>query len=172
MPHHRLHAQTLCLSVAAVAPFLLTPLLLSGGHAAGQPAAVPLYRLETTCSLGGARAVDCVVDAREDNGATVYRHTIGTQVETIRISDGPLRMERQDAATGRWRSLRSAEAQFSTNTICFDGRDLCVLNPNHLNSVREERVDELEGRDRVLVRFGDDGRLLLTCYDQGCEVVQ
>jgi hypothetical protein len=113
-----------------------------------------------------------VVDAREENGATVYRHTIGTLVETIRISDGPLRMERLDAGTGRWRSLRSAEVQFSTNTICFDGRDLCVLNPNYLNSVREERVDELEGRDRVHVRFGDDGRLLLTCYDRGCEVVQ
>jgi hypothetical protein len=172
MPHLRLHAQTYCLFVAALAPVLLAPVLATAGHAAGPPSAVALYQLETTCSLRGARPVDCVVDVREDKGATVYRHTIGTLVETIRISDGPLRMDRLNTATGKWRSLRSAEVQFSSNTVCFDERDLCVLNPNYLNSVREERVDELEGRDRVLVLFGDDGRVLLTCYDQGCEAVR
>lgn len=154
-------------------PTALAALALAPVAAAPQrDASTRLYQLETTCSLRGAKPVDCVVEASEENGATVYRHTIGSVVETIRITDGPLRMTRFDKTAGQWIPLRSAEAQFSTNTVCFDGRDLCVLNPNYLNSVREERVDALEGRDRVLVRFGPDGRVLLTCYDQGCEGLQ
>jgi len=131
-----------------------------------------LYRLETTCTVRGGAPQDCVVEALDEGDTTVYRHTIGSRVEVVRVSDPPLRMSILDAPTGRWRQLQSAGARFSTNTICYDDRDLCVINPNHLNSVREERVDSLEGRDLVGVRFGADGRVILTCYDEGCEGLQ
>mgnify|MGYP007019758134 FL=1 len=65
----------------------------------------------------------------------------------------------------------SAAARFSTNTICFNGRDLCAINPNYLNSVREDRPDATAGRDLVKVQFGADGRIDLTCYDDGCKGV-
>jgi hypothetical protein len=128
-----------------------------------------LYRLETTCTIRGGAAQDCVVEVSDEGDTTMYRHTIGSRVEVIRVSDPPLRMSILDAPTGRWRQVKSAGARFSTNTICYDDRDFCVINPNHLNSVREERVDSLEGRDLVGVRFGADGRVILTCYDEGCE---
>ena len=171
MPYRLWPSLIVTLAQTALAPLLGISLTSEPGWAASPPAPTLLYRLETTCSIRGAKAVDCVVEALQDDQATLYRHSIGPVVETIRISDGPLRMARLDPATGAWRSLGSAEAQFSSNTICFDGRDLCVFNPNYLNSVREERVDEFEGRDRVLVRFDGDGRVLLTCYDQGCEAL-
>ena len=128
-----------------------------------------LYRLETTCTIRGGAPQECVVEVSDDGETTTYRHTIGSRVEVIRVSDPPLRMSMLDASTGRWRQLTSAGARFSTNTICYNDRDLCVFNPNHLNSVREERVDALEGRDLVGVRFGADGRVILSCYDEGCE---
>jgi hypothetical protein len=129
-----------------------------------------LYRLETTCMIRGGAPQDCVVEAiDEGDDTTVYRHTIGSRVEVVRVSDPPLRMSILDAPSGRWRQVKSAGARFSTNTICYDGRDLCVINPNYLNSVREDRVDSLEGRDLVGVRFGADGRVIFTCYDEGCE---
>jgi hypothetical protein len=80
-------------------------------------------------------------------------------------------MSRWNAATNSWVVLTSAGARFSTNTICFNGRDLCVVNPNYLNSVREEKVDALAGRDLVGVKFSKDGRVSLTCYDEACEGV-
>lgn len=132
-----------------------------------------LYELETTCSLRGGEPQPCVVDAIEEGDFTTYRHTIGGSTETIRISDAPVRMERFEASSDSWLSLTSATARFSTNTICFNGTDLCVVNANYLNSVREEsRDDQLEGRDLVMVHFGADGRIDATCFDSGCEVVR
>jgi hypothetical protein len=74
-------------------------------------------------------------------------------------------------STKTWKNLDSAAARFSTNTICFNGRDLCAINPNYLNSVREDRPDATTGRDLVRVQFGADGRIDLTCYDDGCKGV-
>ncbi|MCP9927005.1 hypothetical protein [Cyanobium sp. CH-040] len=148
----------LCAGVAI--PFCAQPSAAQG---------TTLYRLETTCTIRGGAPQDCVVEVTDEGDSTVYRHTIGSRVEVIRVSDPPLRMGILDAPSGRWRQVKSAGARFSTNTICYDDRDLCVINPNHLNSVREERVDSLEGRDLVGVRFGADGRVILTCYDEGCE---
>jgi hypothetical protein len=71
-----------------------------------------------------------------------------------------------------WTFLTSVAARFSTNTICFNGTDLCVINPNHLNSIREDQPTATEGRNHMRVRFAADGRVSLTCYDDGCEGVQ
>ena len=69
-------------------------------------------------------------------------------------------------------SLQGAAARFSTNTVCFNGSDLCVVNPNYLNSVRQANSSATEGRDLVRVHFGADGRIDASCYDAGCSVVQ
>ena len=152
----------LALSCAAV--FVLAP----------SPAAAEelLYKLDTTCSLNGGEAQSCSVEAVDDGTATLYRHRIGSRTETIRISDTPTRMARWIESSKQWSPLTSAGARFSTNTICFNDRDLCVVNPNYLNSVQEESPVAMADRDLVRVHFGSDGRVDITCYDDGCEAIQ
>jgi hypothetical protein len=129
-----------------------------------------LYKLQTQCSQKGGAAVACVVEAVNDADATLYRHQIGSQVVTVRISDAPVRMAMWDATAKNWVSLRRAAALFSTNTVCFNGRELCVVNANYLNSVREDNPAATAKRDLVKVHFGADGRIDASCYDTGCEV--
>lgn len=130
-----------------------------------------LYKLETKCSIKGGEPQACVVEAVNEGKATLYRHSIGKKVETIRVTDSPVRMSLWVESKKSWKNLDSAAARFSTNTICFNGRDLCVINPNYLNSVKEDRPDATAGRDLVRVQFGPDGRIDLTCYDDGCKGV-
>jgi hypothetical protein len=52
--------------------------------------------------------------------------------------------------------------------VCFNGTDLCVVNPNYLNSLRQEKGAALSGRDLLKVTFGSDGRINAYCYDDGC----
>ena len=130
-----------------------------------------LYKLNTQCSLGAGNPQPCQVEAINEKGATLYRHTLGSTTETIRISDQPVRMDRWDAKAKGWQSLSSAAARFSRNTVCFNGRDLCVVNPNYLNSVEEDRPEAMAGRDLVQVFFGKDSRINLSCYDAGCKRV-
>jgi len=129
-----------------------------------------LYSLETRCSLNGAPAVACTVQAVDDGQATLYRHRIGTTTDTIRVTDAPVRMARWHDQTKQWKSLVWAAARFSSNTVCFNGRALCVVNPNYLNSVRQDHAAAMASRDLVKVHFGADGRINATCYDDGCEV--
>jgi hypothetical protein len=131
-----------------------------------------LYTLDTQCSLKAGAAQACTVEATEEEEATLYRHTIGDRVELIRISEDPTRMSRWDPTSRSWTSLTSAGALLSSNTVCFNGRDLCVVNPNYLNSIVEEKPEVYEGRDLVRVKFGPDGRVDLTCFDEACEEVK
>ena len=129
-----------------------------------------LYKLDTQCSLRQGRAVPCTVEATNEPGATVYRHRIGKVTELIRITDNPVRILLWNPGTKEWQNVSSAGARFSTNTVCFNARDLCVVNPNYLNSVREEWSESLSGRDLVKLHFAADGRLDASCYDDGCGV--
>lgn len=129
-----------------------------------------LYTLQTQCSLRGAAPVPCSVEAVNEEGTTLYRHRIGARIATIRITDKPVRMALWDGTVRQWRNLSGASARFSSNTVCFNGKELCVVNPNYLNSVREENVAAMAGRDLVRVNFGSDGRINASCYDDGCGV--
>ena len=131
-----------------------------------------LYTLSTRCSLAGGAPQPCSVEAINEGNATLYRHRIGSEVRTVRITDEPVRMALWNQATKTWQPLTSAAARFSTNTICFNNRDLCVVNANYLNSVRQEKPDATAGRDLVMVRFDNSGRVNLSCYDEGCQEVQ
>ena len=159
------------LSPSLAAPLLAAAALLPPAGAARAADAV-LYRLNTRCSIAGSAPQPCVVEAVDAGTATLYRHRIGTVTMTVRISDRPVRMERWNGAKTTWQPLKEAAARFSTNTICFNGRDLCVVNPNYLNSVRQDRPDATAGRDLVMVRFDGSGRVNLSCYDDGCQQVK
>jgi hypothetical protein len=165
-----------CLS-ALLLPLLPSPLRAqAAAPAPATPAAaapVPrlLYTLSTRCSLAGGAPQPCTVEAIDEGGNTLYRHRIGQETISIRVTDNPVTMQRFDPLRRQWVSLRTAGALFSTNSICFNGRELCVVNPNYLNSVREDRQDvRLQGRDLVKVHFGADGRVDASCYDAGCQV--
>ena len=152
--------------------------LLLGGLALGLLAfpspggAQVLYKLDTTCTIKGGAPVPCTVEAVDEGMSTLYRHRTGTATETIRITDSPVRMTRWNPATKEWQPLQQAGARFSTNTVCFNGLDLCVVNPNYLNSVLQSNATALAKRDLVRVHFGPTGRIDLTCYDEGCALVQ
>jgi hypothetical protein len=133
-------------------------------------AAPILYTLETKCSLRGAAPVVCTVEALDEGGVTLYRHRIGDSVQSVRVTADPSRMEMWDGTSRAWRNLRNAEARFSTNTVCFNDRELCVVNANYLNSILEDRPD-LRGRDYVRAHFGANGRVDLICYDGGCDLL-
>lgn len=146
--------------------------LPSASLAQQDPSAKVLYRLATQCALQGAAPVACTVEAVDSAGATLYRHRIGSAVETVRITSEPVTMAMWDRDSRNWRPLRGASARFSTNTVCFNGKDLCVVNPNYLNSVREDRANtRLQGRDLVMVHFGSDGRVDASCYDDACALL-
>lgn len=155
---------------STAAPATSAPAPASGAAA---PAEAILYKLATTCSLAGAAPVSCTVEAINQGANTLYRHRIGAVTETIRITDDPVTMAIWKPGDKQWQQLRNAAARFSTNTICFNDRDLCVINPNYLNSVRQDDpTARLKGRDLVRVHFGPDGRVDASCYDAGCELVK
>ena len=149
---------------------LATAIALTGLASSPPAAAEILYTLQTRCSLNGATPVPCTVEAINQETFTLYRHRIGADITTLRISDAPLRMALWDRESKGWRSLTTASARFSTNTVCFNDRQLCVVNPNYLNSVRQDNPKAMAQRDVVKVHFGADGRINASCYDEGCEV--
>jgi len=128
-----------------------------------------LYTLSTLCSVVGTPPSPCTVEAVDQGSVTLYRHRIGKQETVIGISEDPfVRMGRWNPATSSWQPLSSATARLSANTVCFNGTDLCVVNPNYLNSLRQEKGAALNGRDLLKVTFGSDGRVNAYCYDDGC----
>lgn len=150
----------------AGAALVSAALVLIGG---GPLRAEPLYTLSTLCSVAGAPSSRCRVEAIDQGSVTLYRHRIGKQEVVIGISEDPyVRMGRWDAATSQWQALSSASARLSANTVCFNGTDLCVVNPNYLNSLRQDKGAALNGRDLIKVTFGSDGRINAYCYDDGC----
>jgi hypothetical protein len=161
-----------------LSPRSVAGVLLAAGCAAlsclgASSRAEDLYTLSTTCRLAGAPPVPCTIEASNEGDTTTYVHRIGRRTETVRISDQPVRMSIWRASANRWEPLSNAAARFSTNTICFNGVELCAVNPNYLNSVREDRTDgALEGRDLVMVHFGDDGRVDASCYDKACGLIR
>jgi len=131
--------------------------------------AATLYTLRTVCSLAGAAPTPCTIEALDQGTVTLYRHRLGKEERTIGISEEPyVRMGLWDPASRSWKALSSASARLSTNTMCFNGTDLCAVNPNYLNSLRQEKGAALNGRDLIRVTFGSDGRINAYCYDDGC----
>lgn len=154
----------------ALRRLLLGGILVGSTLASALPClADTLYTLDTFCSLNGTDAVRCSVTAVNSGDTTEYRHRIGNKEVVFRIADQPYtRVELWDPAGKRWQSASSAAAIFSLNALCLNGTAFCVVNPNYLNSVREDLGRAANGRDVMEVTFGKNGRINATCYDEGC----
>ncbi len=142
---------------------------------AAAPVPVPslLYRLATTCAVAGAPPVNCSVEAVDEGPSTLYRHIIGKDTQIVRITDDPVSMTIWNESAKKWESLRNASARFSTNTVCFNDREICVINPNYLNSVRQDDLKgRFRGRDLIKVHFDASGRIDASCYDDACALVK
>ena len=149
---------------------LLTGTALTLSLGAGGARAEVLYTLETKCAVKGAAPVACKVEAVNEDGATLYRHTIGNTTHTLRIGDQPSRFSLWDGGSKSWQNIRNATVLFSSNTLCLNDKDLCVVNPNYLNSLLQERPD-FRGRDLIRAHFASNGRVDILCYDGGCDLV-
>ncbi|MEB3304192.1 MAG: hypothetical protein VKK99_06320 [Cyanobacteriota bacterium] len=132
-----------------------------------------LYTLDSFCSVNGTDAVPCRIEAINSGEATEYRHTLGGRKDgkevRFRVIDQPyIRIELWDTESKNWRSARNASAFFALNALCLDGTSFCAINPNYLNSVRQDLGRAVNGRSVLEVHFGKDGRIDASCYDAGC----
>lgn len=144
-------------------------LLLAASAVPGVAKAQLLYTITTTCSLKGAAPVPCVVEAMDVGESTEYRHKFGATKVTYRVFDDPyVRIDGMNPATGSWTPARNATIRFSSNELCFNDRAFCVINPNYLNSVRQEAGTTFSGRDLIGLSFGSNGRVDVVCFDEGC----
>jgi hypothetical protein len=153
----------------------LTPLPLLAAAPAPAPAPGPslLYKLATTCAVAGAPPVNCTVEAVDEGSSTLYRHSIGKDTKIVRITDDPVSMTLWNESAKKWETLRNASARFSANTVCFNDRELCVINPNYLNSIRQDDLKgRFQGRDLIKVHFDTAGRIDASCYDDACALVK
>jgi hypothetical protein len=149
---------------------LLGSAVCLGGVALPRAAgAQALYSLNTTCSIQRMAPVPCVVEAVDVGDATEYRHRVGNRTLVYRVFDEPyVRIEALNPTSNTWGPVRNATIRFSSNELCFNDRAFCVVNPNYLNSVREEGGPALAGRDRMGLSFGSNGRTEIACFDDGC----
>lgn len=149
------------LAAALVALGIATP-----GLAQNKTAAIPLYSLDTDCSVN--REVNrCKVEAFDAKATTLYRTTINGNRISFRLVDlSELRGAQiwdKDAKT--WVGLDRLSLDFKTNTLCLNGEALCFNNPNYFASLREQ-YPELRS-DLIKARFNaKDGRLAAICYSQ------
>lgn len=149
------------LAAALVALGIATP-----GLAQNKTAAIPLYSLDTDCSVNG-EVNRCKVEAFDAKGTTLYRTTINGNRISFRLLDlSELRGAQiwdKDAKT--WVGLDRLSLDFKTNTLCLNGEALCFNNPNYFASLREQ-YPELRS-DLIKARFNaKDGRLTAICYSQ------
>jgi hypothetical protein len=150
---------------AAAAGLLAAPLLACPGALGAET----LYTLESFCSVNGTDAVPCRIEAVNSGDATEYLHRLSNKEVRFRVSDTPYtRIELWDAERKSWRSARNAAAFFELNALCLDGTSFCAINPNYLNSVRQDLGRAVNGRSVLEVHFGKDGRIDASCYDAGC----
>ena len=153
---------------------LLSPLLSPGGAARAQaqrqPAPTPLYKLETNCSLNGSDQ-RCTVEAFDGSDATVYRTTANGETLSFRLIDKPEQRAAQlwNAQSKGWVGLDALSLDFTSNTLCINGQQLCMVNPNYFASIRDDHPDLRS--DLIVARFdAKDGRLAAICSSrQACD---
>jgi hypothetical protein len=146
--------------------------LLALGSMLPAPAlqAEELYSLETTCSTASSQRFSCTVTAMEVDDSTEYRHSFGNRTVAFRVIDTPyVRIEGQNAAGAAWTSVQNAMINFKTQELCFNSRAFCVNNPTFLADVLVNGGDAMQGRTRVGLAFGDNGRVEVACFDAGCQ---
>lgn len=135
-------------------------------RAQSQNTPAPLYTLQTNCSVAGAER-RCQVEAFDGQDATVYRTTVDGARTTFRLIDTPGRRAAEiwNGESRSWVSLDTLSLDFESRTLCLNGDQLCVVNPNYFASLAQS-YPEL-GSDLIIARFAaKTGRLSAICYSR------
>jgi len=128
-----------------------------------------LYQLNTTCSAGTSKRFACQVTAVNVDDTTEYRHSFGGRTVAYRVIDSPyVRIEGQKSAGAPWSSVKNATINFKTQELCFNSRAFCVNNPTFLADVLVNGGNAIQGRTQVGMVFGSNGRVDVSCFDNGC----
>lgn len=143
--------------------------VLLGSLSAPLVMAQELYSLDTTCRAG-ARSFACRVEAVDVEDTTEYRHRFGTRTVSYRVIEDPyVRIEGRGSDSKPWSSVKNATINFKTEELCFNNQAFCVKNPSFLADVLINSGDAMQGRTRVGMVFGSNGRLDVACFDNGCD---
>jgi hypothetical protein len=128
----------------------------------------PLYTAETTCLWRG-KVDKCKVVATDTPDATTYRMTVANQeAMTVRLGDRPLlRAQVWNQSNQSWEGLRQLTVLIPEQVVCFNGQ-LCVHNPNFVNSLLREKPGHRISKKMIRSRFDPQGEILAVCFDEGC----
>ena len=128
-----------------------------------------LYSLNTTCRTGD-RSFSCRVQAVDVDDSTEYRHQFGSRTVSCRVIEDPyVRVEGRGSNAKPWISVKNALINFKTEELCFNDEAFCVKNPSFLADVLINSGDAIQGRTRVGMAFGPNGRVAVACFDNGCD---
>lgn len=126
----------------------------------------PLYTLQTQCTVRGTEQ-RCQVEAFDGKDATVYRTTINGSRTSFRLIDRPDNRAAQlwDSEGRSWTALNRLTLDFATSTVCLNGDQLCMVNPNYFASLQQEHPGVR--RDLIMARFDSKtGLLSAICYSR------
>ena len=150
---------------------VLTALLaLCSGLGAPAVLAEELYLINTTCSTPISPNVSCQVQAIDVDDSTEYHHRFGSRTVSYRVMEDPyVRIEGRASKSAPWTSVNNASINFKTEELCFNSKAFCVNNPTFLADVLTQGGDAIQGRTRIGMAFAGNGRVDVTCFDNGCD---
>ena len=137
----------------------------------GAPAvfAQELYVINTTCSTPTSPNFSCQVQAIDVDDSTEYRHRFGSRTVSYRVIEDPyVRIEGRASNSEAWTSVKNATINFKTERLCFNSKAFCVNNPTFLADVLIQGGHAIQGRTLIGMAFADNGRVDVTCFDNGC----
>lgn len=143
--------------------------VLLGSLSAPVVMAQELYSLDTTCR-SGSRSFACRVQAVNVDDTTEYHHRFDTRTVSYRVIEDPyVRIEGRGGNGKPWSSVKNATINFKTEELCFNNQAFCVKNPSFLADVLINSGDAMQGRTKVGMVFGSNGRVDMACFDNGCD---
>ena len=150
---------------------VLTALIaLCSGLGAPAVLAEELYLINTTCSTPISPNVSCQVQAIDVDDSTEYHHRFGSRTVSYRVMEDPyVRIEGRASKSAPWTSVNNASINFETEELCFNSKAFCVNNPTFLADVLTQGGQAIQGRTRIGMAFAGNGRVDVTCFDNGCD---
>ena len=165
-----LRASTIFMLVSKRSKVLTALLALCSGLGAPAVFAEELYVLDTTCSTPTSPNFSCQVKAIDVDDTTEYRHRFGSRTVSYRVIEDPyVRIEGQASPGAPWTSVKNASINFKTEELCFNSKAFCVNNPTFLADVLTQGGDAIQGRTRLGMAFAGNGRVDVSCFDNGCD---
>ena len=165
-----LRALTLFMLVSKRSKVLTALLALCSGLGAPAVFAEELYVLDTNCSTPTSPNFSCQVKAIDVDDSTEYHHRFGSRTVSYRVIEDPyVRIEGQAYEAAPWTSVNNVSINFKTGQLCFNNKAFCVSNPTFLADVLTQGGDAIQGRTRIGMAFAGNGRVDVTCFDNGCD---